>query len=60
MEIEGQSCSEDTSETGDFVAVENSPTNKCPYYASDVYCHSGYNLFHQTIAGDSEISTDFK
>ena len=30
VEIEGQSCSEGTSETGDFVAVENSPTNKKP------------------------------
>ena len=43
MEIEGHSCSKDTSETGDFVAV---------------YRHSSHNLFHQTIAGGSDISTD--
>ena len=60
MEIEGQSCNEGTSETGYFAAVENSLAKKSPYYASDVYHHSSYNLFHQTIAGDSEISTDFK
>ena len=30
VEIEGQSCSEGTNEIGDFVAVENSPTNKQP------------------------------